>query len=361
MTEKALKKLREEIDSIDHEILDLLNRRAKCVLEVGRVKSKSRQEYYVPEREREIYRRLTSENPGPFPNDAVRNVFREIISASLSMEKPLKVAFLGPVATFTHQACMQHFGLSGEFIAKKDIADVFDDVERGSADFGVVPVENTTEGVVSHTLDMFVTSNLKICAEILLEVSLALLNKTGRAEDAAKVCSHPHAIAECRRWLKDNLPRSAVFDVSSTATAAQTAAGDESTAAIASAAAASLYDLRVVEGNIQDHPNNFTRFLVIGKKETKKTGADKTSLVFAIKDSPGALYDMLRPFADRGINLTKIESRPMKTKAWEYLFYADLKGHITDDEVATAVEELGRRCSFLKVLGSYPSSRSSGE
>ncbi|MFQ5464573.1 MAG: prephenate dehydratase [Thermodesulfobacteriota bacterium] len=356
MTKPTLKKLREEIDAIDLEILRLLNKRAKVVIDVGRAKTRGKQEYYVPERELEIYRRLTQKNTGPFPSGAVKNVFREVISACLALEKPLKIAFLGPVATFTHQACMQHFGLSGEFIAKKDIADVFLDVESGRAEFGVVPVENTSEGVVSHTLDMFVSSELKICAEIMLEVTLALLNKGGKLEGIRKVCSHPHAIAQCKDWIKNNLPKALVFDVSSTAMAAKLASEDPDVAAIASAAAASLYDLRVIERNIEDHPHNFTRFLVIGRKETSRTGGDKTSLVFAIKDAPGALYSMLQPFAERGLNLTKIESRPIKTKAWEYLFYIDFDGHITDANVKAAVDELSEHCAFLKVLGSYPKS-----
>jgi len=279
------------------------------------------------------------------------------MSASLSLEKPLRIAFLGPVATFTHQACMQHFGLSGDFVPKKDIADVFDDVEKGRADFGVVPIENSTEGVVSHTLDKFVQSNLKIYSEVMLEISLALLNKTGKVSDIAKVCSHPHAIAQCKNWVKSNLPKALVIDVSSTALAAQMAAEDSSTAAIASIAAASLYDLRVIEKNIEDNSNNYTRFLVIGKNLANKTGRDKTSLMFAIKDAPGALYTMLKPFASRGINLTKIESRPIKTKAWEYVFFVDLDGHMADEPVKDAVAELEKSCSFLKILGSYPKSQ----
>ncbi|MBI5491312.1 MAG: prephenate dehydratase [Deltaproteobacteria bacterium] len=348
-----IEELRRGIDDVDIEILELLNKRAELVIEVGKAKSREQRDFYAPEREREIYRRLSENNRGPFPTKALRNVFREIMSASLSLEKPIKIAFLGPVATFTHQACMQHFGASGEFVPKKDIADVFDDVEKGRADFGVVPIENTTEGVVSHTLDMFVTSNLKISAEVLLEISLALLNKSGDPSDIAKVCSHPHALAQCKYWIKNNLPNALVFDVSSTAMAAQMASEDAQTAAIASPAAASLYDLRVIEKNIEDNANNFTRFLVIGQDQSKKTGADKTSVMFAIKDSPGALYSMLKPFASRGINLTKIESRPLKTKAWEYVFFVDLDGHITDSPVKEAVAELEKSCSFLKVLGSY--------
>lgn len=351
---KTLKELRAEIDEVDSRLLELLNRRAGLVIEVGHTKSQGGKKFYVPERERQIYERLKSRNKGPFPDDAVRNVFREIISASLALEQPLKVAFLGPVATFTHEACMQHFGLSGMFVPKNDISDVFNDVEAGRADFGVVPIENTAEGVVSHTLDMFVSSELKICAEILLEVSLALLNSSGELSDAETVCSHPHAIAQCRNWLKGHLPDATLQEVSSTAMAAKLASDDPRKAAIASVAAANLYDLNVIEKNIQDNPSNFTRFLVIGREEMKKTGKDKTSLMFAIKDAPGALYNILKPFAGRNLNLTKIESRPLKTKAWEYVFFVDLDGHITDPVVAEAVEELRPGCSFLKILGSYP-------
>ncbi|MBI5598988.1 MAG: prephenate dehydratase [Deltaproteobacteria bacterium] len=349
----GIEKLRKKIDGIDAELLDLLNKRASIAIEVGRVKKREKSDFYSPEREREIIKRLTAMNRGPFPSSALRNVYREIMSASLSLENPLKVAFLGPSATFTHQAALQHFGLSSEFLPKKDIPDVFDDVERGKAAFGVVPVENTAEGAVSHTLDMFVSSNLKICAEVMVQVSLTLLNKSGRAGDIMKVCSHPHALAESGRWLKEHLPNVSVVDVGSTAMAAQMATSDPAMAAIASEAASSLYDLRVVERKIEDHPNNFTRFLVIGKKESAKTGNDKTSVMFAIKDQPGALYRILKPFAARDINLTKIESRPLKTKAWEYVYIIDLDGHISDRKIKEAVGELGQSCSFMKILGSY--------
>ncbi len=357
---KKIDELRDGIDAIDHEILELLNRRAELVIDIGRAKSKDKSEFYVPEREQEIFKRLAESNRGPFPAKALKAVFREIMSASLSLEKPQKIAFLGPVATFTHQACLQRFGTSGEFIPKKDIADVFDDVEKGRADYGVVPIENSTEGVVSHTLDMFVTSGLQICAEVMLEISLALLNKSGKMSDIQRVCSHPNPLAQSKHWLKSNLPDVLVLEVSSTARAAQMAAEDPSTAAVASSAAASLYDLRVIESSIEDNANNFTRFLVIGKNSTKRTGADKTSVMFAIKDSPGALYTMLQPFAKRGINLTKIESRPLKTKAWEYVFFVDLDGHIDDDGLKDAIGELKGACSFLKVLGSYPKSTQHG-
>ena len=351
---QKLKKLRSEIDRIDDKILELLNKRASLVIEIGRIKLEGKRDFYAPEREKEIYQRLTQNNQGPFPNQALKNIFREIMSASLSLEKPLKVAFFGPKATFTHQACMQYFGLSAEFVPEKDIADVFNDVEKDKADFGVVPIENTTEGVVNHTIDMLVTSDIKICAEIILEVSISLLNKTGKIVDVKKICSHPHAIAQCRQWLKKHLPDIPVFDVSSTAIAAQTAIEDPSTAAIASEFAATHYDLQVVERKIEDHANNFTRFLVIGKKSPDKSGDDKTSVMFAVKDEPGALYKMLKPFAERGINLTKIESRPQKGKAWEYIFFVDMDGHISDSKVSKAIKELEAKCSFMKILGSYP-------
>ncbi len=357
MKKKTINGLRSRIDSIDLDILRLLNQRAGVAIEVGRIKSLENKDFYSPDRELEVLKRLKALNKGPFPDAALKNVYREIMSASLSLERPIRVAFLGPVATFTHQACIQHFGLSSEFSAKKDIADVFDDVEKGRADYGVVPIENTTEGVVSHTLDMFTTSGLKICAEVMLEVSLALMSRTGAIKDIKKICSHPHAIAECRRWLKENLPDALVFDVSSTALAAQMASEDASTAAIASEAAARLHDLRIVEKSIEDNAENYTRFLVIGKKSFKKTGSDKTSLMLAVKDAPGALYSILKPFAKRAINLTKIESRPLKTKAWEYMFFVDIDGHTSDRLVKDAIAELEGLCKFLKILGSYPKSR----
>ncbi len=354
---KPLSQLRKEIDALDDEILKLLNKRAGLALDVGDAKVKSKSNIYAPDRERKIYSRLYKKNKGPLPKQAIRNVFGEIISASRSLEKTLKVAFLGPVATFTHQACMQHFGLSAEFVPENDISDVFDDVTRGKADFGVVPIENSSEGVVSHTLDMFVSSDLKIYAEISLEVSLALLNKSGKISDVLRVSSHPNPIAQSRGWLKDHLPGVPVYDVSSTAEAARVAGKDSKSAAIASVAAANIYDLRVVEGKIEDNLNNFTRFLVIGKVAAKKSGADKTSVMFAIKDTAGALFKILQPFANRGINLTKVESRPVKEKAWEYIFFLDMEGHISDKNVKESIEELSGSCSFVKVLGSYPKSQ----
>jgi chorismate mutase/prephenate dehydratase len=357
MTKKSLPELRKQIDSIDDQILDLLNRRAGVVIEVGKTKTGQSQEFYVPSREMAIYERLTAHNPGPFPAEAIRRVFREIISASLSLEQPMKVAFLGPQGTFTHAAAMKQFGFSAQLVPQKSIPAVFDEVQRGRAHYGVVPVENSTEGAVSHTLDMFMESEQKINAEILLEISHYLLSRTGRFEDIRKVVSHPQPLAQCRKWLEENLPDIPLIDVGSTALAAQTAAEDESAAAIASEMAASLYGLQIVKERIEDNPNNFTRFLVIGRKTPERSGRDKTSVMFSVKDEPGILYRMLEPFSKRGINLSKIESRPMKKKAWEYIFFLDMEGHIEEDSVRAAVDELKGYCQFIKVLGSYPRNR----
>jgi chorismate mutase / prephenate dehydratase len=357
VTTKDLGDLRRQIDAIDDQILDLLNLRARVVIEVGKTKTGKNQEFYVPSRELAIYERLTLNNPGPFPTDAIRRVFREIISASLSLEQPMKVAFLGPLATFTHAAALQQFGLSAQLVPQKSIPAVFDEVLRGRAHYGVVPVENSTEGVVSHTLDMFMESELQINAEILLAISHDLLSRSGRIEEVRKVVSHPQALAQCRQWLAENLPDTPLVDVASTALAAQMAVEDETAAAVASGMAATLYDLKIVRTRIEDHANNFTRFLVIGRNTPGRSGQDKTSLMFSVKDEPGILYRMLEPFSKREINLSKIESRPMKKKAWEYIFFLDMEGHIEQEEIRAAVEELRGHCQFLKLLGSYPRAR----
>ncbi|MCK9171889.1 MAG: prephenate dehydratase [Desulfuromonas sp.] len=354
---EELSQLRQAIDAVDDRILDLLNERARIVLAVGEAKKDRHQPYYVPSREQAIYERLRCRSQGPFPADAIRRVFREIISASLSLEQPMKVAFFGPPATFTHVAAMQQFGLSAQLVPLKSIPAVFDEVARGRAPYGVVPVENSNEGVVSHTLDMFMQTDLKIYAEILLEVSHDLLSQTGRLEDVRQVYSHPQALAQCRHWLEDNLPDVPLIDAASTAAAAQMAAADPQAAAIASALAGSLYNLRPVKTHIADNPNNFTRFLVVSQQLPEPGGHDKTSIMFCVRDEPGILLRMLEPFSSRGINLSKIESRPLKTRAWEYVFFLDMDGHISEPDIASAVEELRASCEFLKVLGSYPRAR----
>ena len=347
---------RKEIDRIDDEILRLLNERSKSVVEIGKLKKQQDAEanLHTPAREAAIIERLVAQNTGPFPSDAIRPVYREIMSASLSLEGPQKVAYLGPRATFTHMACTQKFGASAQYVPVNSIKDVFSEVERGRANFGVVPIENTTEGVVNHTLDMFIDSNLLIYGEVLQEVSHHLMSKSGAAEDVKKISSHPHAIAQCRNWLENNMPHVPVSEVASTARAAEMCLDDPSIAAIASELAAQLYGLKVIKSRIEDNLNNFTRFLVLSQKPPQRTGKDKTSLMLSIKDKVGALYDLLRPFASHGLSMTKIESRPSRRKAWEYIFFVDIEGHIEEERVKKALEEITGRCLFMKVLGSYP-------
>jgi chorismate mutase/prephenate dehydratase len=352
--EDRLKELRARIDAIDDRILALLNERAATALDVGRIKAERNLRFYVPEREVEILRRLTEANPGPFPNEGLKAIWREIISASLSLEKPLSVAFLGPRATFTHLACLKHFGESAQYVPQINLSEVFDAVERNVADFGVVPIENSSEGIVSNTLDMFVDHNLLICGEIMVEVDQDLLSVTGDLDHVRKVYSHPHAIAQCRGWLERNLRQVPVFDVESTARAAELAADDPSAAAIAGEAAAKIYGLKTIRRRIQDNTNNFTRFIIIGKQPSARTGNDKTSILFSARDEVGALHLMLEPFAKYNVNLTKIESRPVKKKAWEYLFFLDMTGHASDDPVAKALDDLKAHAQFIKILGSYP-------
>jgi len=353
---KDLSEYRRDIDRIDDEILRLLNERSKSVVEIGKLKKEKDAEanLHTQGREAAIIERLTKHNTGPFPTDAIRAVYREIMSASLSLEGPQKVAYLGPRATFTHMACMQKFGSSAQYVPVQSIKEVFSEVERGRANFGVVPIENTTEGVVNHTLDMFIDSNLLIYGEVLQEVSHHLLSKSGLIEEVKKIYSHPHAIAQCRNWLETNLPHVSVAEVASTARAAELCMDEPSSAAIASELAGQLYGLKVIKARIEDNLNNFTRFLVLSQKPPERTGKDKTSLMLSVKDKVGALYDLLRPFASHGISMTKIESRPSRRKAWEYIFFVDVEGHIEEERVNKAVEEIKGRCLFMKILGSYP-------
>jgi len=351
-----LQRYRKEIDRLDDELLRLLNERSKFVIEIGKLKKQNDQDanLHTPRREAEIVNRLMAQNKGPFPNEAIRPVYREIMSASLSLEGPQKVAYLGPRATFTHLACIQKFGASAQYIPVNSIKEVFNEVERGRANFGVVPIENSTEGVVNHTLDMFIDSNLLIYGEILQEVSHHLLSKADRLEDVKRIYSHPHAIAQCRQWLETNLPHVPVSEVPSTARAAELCADDPTSAAIASEVAGQLYGLKVLKARIEDNINNFTRFLVLAQKAPERTGRDKTSVMLSVKDKVGALYDLLRPFASHGLNMTKIESRPSRRKAWEYIFFVDVEGHVEEEPVKKALEEIKGRCLFMKILGSYP-------
>ena len=349
-----LERQRKEIDDIDNEILRLLNKRAETVIEIAHIKRNERAKFYSPEREREILERLTSINKGPFPNDTLKVIYREILSASLSLEEPLNVACLGPLATYTHLAALRHFGSSASFLPVESIKAVFDTVDSGKTGFGVVPIENSNEGVISSTLDLFMDYDLKVSAEVMLEISHNLLSKSGDKSKIKKVYSNPQATAQCRRWIETNLIGIPILESTSTAKAAEIASQDDEAAAIASEVAAKVYDLHFVEKNIGDSKHNYTRFLVISKEYPSKTGEDKTSIMFSIKDRPGALHDILVPFKKAKINLTKIESRPSKRKAWEYIFFVDMEGHVDDKRVRKAIDSIRDSCLYVKILGSYP-------
>ncbi len=350
-----LERFRREIDEVDSEILRLLNRRAEIAQKIGEIKRQEGINFHSPEREMEIVERLRELNQGPFPDEALRAVYREILSASISLEKPLNIAYFGLAGSFTHLAAMMRFGSSVQYLSQESIKKVFDAVEKGKADYGVVPIENSTEGVVNYTLDMFIDSELKIASEIMTEINHNLLSKTGKKEDIKIIYSHPQPTAQCKNWLEENMPDIEIKEATSTTRAAELASRDPSAAAIASELAASLYDLKYVEKNIGDITDNYTRFLVIAQSFPSRSGKDKTSILFSVKDRPGALYSILQPFAKGGINLTKIESRPSRRKAWEYIFFVDMQGHVQDDAVRNAIEEMKEGCLYLKILGSYPS------
>lgn len=347
--------LRSKIDNIDLEILRLLNRRASVVLDIKKTKKSKHLSIHSPVRERFIIDRLTKLNPGPFPNEALKSLYREIISGSVRLQQSLKVAYLGPAATFTHLAARRQFGASAEYVPESTIKHVFESVMSDRCVYGVVPVENSTEGVVNYTLDMFIDSDLNIAFEILLQISHNLMSKAGRKRGIKKIYSHPQATAQCRKWLEEHYPGVPLVMGMSTAAAAKRVTKELSSAAIASELAADSYGLKFIAKNIEDYKNNYTRFLVIAKDYLPKTGKDKTSVMFSVKDRPGALFSILKHFARHGINLTKIESRPSKKKAWEYIFFVDMQGHIADRKVKKAVEEVTKECLYLTVLGSYPS------
>jgi chorismate mutase/prephenate dehydratase len=353
-TEEKIKPLRQKIETVDRQILRLLNERAEIVVEVGKVKSENNMDSYDPQREDEILGDLVLQNNGPFPKKAISPVFREIISACRSLETEIAVAYLGPPATHTHLACFEYFGSSVQTQPKESIEEVFEAVERKRANYGIVPIENSTEGSVNQTLDMLIESGVMICGEVMIQVSHHLLSQSGKPEDIRKISSHPSALEQCRKWLRKNFPQVEVAETVSTAKAAQMAAENGKVAAIASSLAGQLYGLRVVESQIEDYLNNTTRFLVIGPQPSPRTGKDKTSILFSISHAPGSLYQALKPFSEKGINLTKIESRPIKGKPWEYIFFVDMEGHSTDAPIREVMSDLGQNALFLKLLGSYP-------
>src|SRR5213080_283360 len=310
---------RSRINDLDNQILDLLTQRAEAALQIGDLKRRQDAPSYAPEREADIVRRLIEKNRGPLASDTVAAVWRQILSGCRAVEASLTVAYLGPQATFTHQAALQRFGAAATFRPGRSIGEVFDDVERGRADVGVVPVENSTDGAVNVTLDRLIVSDTLICGELKLEITHHLLSRAAELDEVKRVVSHPQALAQCRGWLAEQ-----------------------------------LYNVPVLESRIEDNPQNATRFLVVGRRPIGPTGRDKTSILFAMRNVPGALYRILEPLARDGINLTKIESRPAKQSPWEYVIFVDLEGHRETQQISAVLREVGERTLFLKILGSYP-------
>jgi chorismate mutase/prephenate dehydratase len=355
MSDSTLNKLRIRIDELDEEIQALLSERAACAQKVAEAKqTHDDSAFYRPEREAEILRRVRERNKGPLSDDEMVRLFREIMSACLALEQPLTVAYLGPEGTYTQAAAQKRFGHSVNLKSLAAIDEIFREVEAGSADFGVVPVENSTEGAINHTLDMFIRSPLKICGDVELQIHHQLLASGTSLDGINSVRAHQQALAQCREWLDANLAGLERVAVSSNAEAARLAHEDESVVAIASETAAEMYGLNVLAKNIEDDPNNSTRFLVVGRQKVARSGRDKTSLMVAVHNKPGALYSLLEPIARHGVSMTKIESRPSRVSKWDYVFFVDVEGHVEDDNVAAALEELATEASLLKVLGSYP-------
>jgi len=344
---------RKIIDKLDEQIVRLLNQRTKHVLEIGTVKLKAGAEVYAPDRERAVLARIAKLNEGPLTAESLQAIYREVMSGALALQKSLTIAYFGPEATFTHQAAVRRFGASLDYLPLKTIADVFAEVARGRADYGVVPVENSTEGVVTSTLDMFVDSDLKIVSQIVMPVQHCLVG-LGPRSGIKKLYSHPQAFGQCKGWVADHLPNAEVIETSSTTRAAELASGDYAAAAIASSLAAERYHLRIIQHDIQDSFTNVTRFLVLGRQCPEATGRDRTSLLLSTAHKAGALHRALTPFRRYQINLTKIESRPDKCRPWAYFFFIDLDGHITEPHVQKALAHVEQHCNFIKVLGSYP-------
>lgn len=353
--EDALAGLRARIDAIDREILDALNRRAAVVEEVGDRKRASRGQVYRAARERDLLSALMAANPGPFPTAAIPHVFREIVSATYSLEGPFRVAFLGPEGTFSHLAVRSAFGAHAVALAQPTIADVFAAVERGEAEHGVVPIENTTEGVVTQTLDTLLESALSVCGETALRVSESLLSQSGQLSDVRRVASHPQPLAQCRGWLDRHLPGAERLEVASTVAAAELAAREADVAAVASSLAGELLGLQVVAPAIEDRRDNTTRFLIVGGEAPPPSSNDLTSVVFTVrKTQSGALHRLLEPFAEEGVNLTSIQSRPLKGAPWEYIFVVDIEGHVSAPAVERALARASEVANSMRVLGSFP-------
>jgi chorismate mutase/prephenate dehydratase len=353
---ESLADVRARIDGIDARIQALIAERAQWARQVGKAKGPLRAaiDYYRPEREAQVLRRVLDRNEGPLSDEVLLRLYREIMSACLAQQEPLKIGFLGPEGTFSQQAVLRHFGHCAHGLPLASIEEVFQEVEAAHADFGVVPVENSGQGTIQSTLDMFLTSPLKICGEVELRVHQQLLSRSGRLEDIERVYSHPMSLAQCQAWLRQHLPKAERIPVASNAEAARRARHADDAAAIAGASAGHVYGLKIVAGPIEDRPDNTTRFLVVGRELFSASGHDRTSLLVFVHDRPGALFNVLAPFARHGISMNRIESRPAHTGRWQYAFFIDVAGHVDEDPVKQALSELGDYAAMVKVLGSYP-------
>ena len=349
-----LKKLRKDIDEIDLNLLNLLNLRAEKVKGIVKEKKEKSLPGFDPARESRIIEKLKKANKGFLKEEDIKIFMNAIFKIFRSMQRPIAIAYFGPAGTFTHQAALTMFGEKNVYFPCRTIEHVFREVEKGRADYGVVPIENSNEGVVTYTIDTFLESDLKITAEIFLEIHHYLLSREKSLKGIKKVYSHPQAFSQCQKWIEENLADVRLIETESTSRAAQKVKKEKNASAIGSEIAGKIYNLNILAEKIEDFIKNVTRFLVIGKEIPGKSENDKTSILFSIKDKVGALHDMLIPFKQKGINLTKIESRPSKRKAWEYVFFVDLVGHKDDDKVKKALKKLEENCVFLKILGSYP-------
>ena len=360
MSDDALEKLRRQIDAIDEQLLELFNQRARCAVDVAEVKRESGDgaddsiNFFRPDREAQVINRLKSLNKGPLSDEEVGRLIREVMSACLALEQPLKIAYLGPEGTFTQSAALKHFGHSVSTVPMSSIPDVFNSVESGHADYGLVPVENSTEGVISHTLDMFIDSNLKVCGEVEIPIHHHLATKSQDVSGIRHIYSHQQSFAQCRRWLDQNFPGVERIPVSSNAEAARLASIESDAAAICGLPAVEIFDLKICYENIEDLSDNTTRFVIIGKQDVGPSGNDKTSLLISTKNEPGALLGLLQPLANHNISMNKIESRPAQGRKWAYVFFIDIDGHQHDENVVAALNELKQQAALFKILGSYP-------
>ncbi|HEY8101828.1 MAG TPA: prephenate dehydratase [Burkholderiaceae bacterium] len=352
--DKKLKPLREQIDAIDAQILDLLSARARIAQQVGHVKAETNAPVFRPEREAQVLRAVAARNPGPLMAFDVQTIFREIMSACRALEKRVSVAYLGPIGTFTEQAVYQQFGHAVEGVSCTSIDEVFRSTEAGTADFGVVPIENSSEGTISRTLDLLLQTPLTISGEISLPVHHSLMTKSGTMDGIKRICAHSQALAQCQVWLNQHYPNIERQALASNAEAARLASEDPTVAAIAGEMAAQTYNLLIVSAHIQDDPHNRTRFAIIGRLQTASSGKDQTSLVLSVPNKAGAVYNLLAPLAKHGVSMTRFESRPARMGTWEYYFYVDVEGHAQDEKVAKALIELQQNAAYFKVLGSYP-------